>query len=93
MRRRDRMRQIAASAELRQRLGARGVQTVARELSPAAIAPIVRTRIDAIANGGEAGLTRSRTESTKINSPRHANRCRARGVDDRSACKGRNRSA
>jgi glycosyltransferase involved in cell wall biosynthesis len=45
----DCMRQVAASAELRQRLGHRAAQTVARELSPAAIAPIVKTRIDAIA--------------------------------------------
>ena len=43
------MRQIASSADLRQRLGARARQTVARELSPAAIAPMVRTRLEAIA--------------------------------------------
>ena len=43
------MRQIASSAELRQRLGARARQAVARELSPAAIAPMVRTRLEAIA--------------------------------------------
>ena len=43
------MRQIASSAELRERLGARARQAVARELSPAAIAPTVRTRIEAIA--------------------------------------------
>jgi glycosyltransferase involved in cell wall biosynthesis len=43
------MRQIASSADLRQRLGARAKETVARELSPAAIAPMVRTRLEAIA--------------------------------------------
>jgi len=43
------MRQIAASADLRQRLGTRARQTVARELSPAAIAPLVATRVKAIA--------------------------------------------
>ena len=42
------MRQVASSADLRQRLGARASQTIARELSPAAIAPMVRARLEAI---------------------------------------------
>jgi glycosyltransferase involved in cell wall biosynthesis len=42
------MRQAAASAELRERLGVRARQAVARDLSPAAIAPMVRTRVEAI---------------------------------------------
>ncbi len=39
------MRQIAGSAELRARLGARGLQTIAREISPQALAPLVDTRL------------------------------------------------
>ena len=39
------MRQIAASPDLRQRLGARGKEMVARELSPAVIAPMLRSRL------------------------------------------------
>ncbi len=39
------MRQIVDSRELRERLGARGRQTVARELSPAALAPLVDMRL------------------------------------------------
>ena len=45
----DCMRRIAASPELRQHVGRRAAQTIAREISPAAIAPIVKTRLDAIA--------------------------------------------
>jgi glycosyltransferase involved in cell wall biosynthesis len=45
----DCMRRIAGSPELRQHLGRRAAQTIAREFSPAAIAPIVKTRLDAIA--------------------------------------------
>ena len=39
------MRDVAQSRELRERLGARGRQTVADELSPAALAPLVATRL------------------------------------------------
>jgi glycosyltransferase involved in cell wall biosynthesis len=39
------MRAVAESHELRERLGARGLQTVARELSPQALAPLVSTRL------------------------------------------------
>ena len=42
------MRQIAQSHELRERLGARGLRTVAAELSPAALAPLVATRLRAV---------------------------------------------
>lgn len=42
------MRQVATSSELRARLGQRGLATVARELSPAALAPLVETRLRAI---------------------------------------------
>ena len=45
------MRQIAASAALRQRLGARGKWTVSHELSPAALAPLMRKRIGLIGVG------------------------------------------
>ncbi len=43
------MREIASSAQLRQRLGMRARQTAVRELSPAAIAPLVQARVRAIA--------------------------------------------
>jgi len=39
------MRQVAQSRELRERLGARGLLTVQRELSPEALAPLVTTRL------------------------------------------------
>jgi glycosyltransferase involved in cell wall biosynthesis len=39
------MREIARSRELRERLGARGLQTVANELSPQALAPLVASRL------------------------------------------------
>jgi glycosyltransferase involved in cell wall biosynthesis len=39
------MRDVAQSRELRERLGARGRQTVADELSPAALAPLVAARL------------------------------------------------
>ena len=42
------MRAIAASADLRERLALRGRATVARELSPAALAPMVAARLAAI---------------------------------------------
>jgi glycosyltransferase involved in cell wall biosynthesis len=42
------MRQIAQSRELRERLGARGLRTVADELSPYALAPLVATRLRAL---------------------------------------------
>ena len=42
------MRQVALSAALRQRLAQRGLETVARELSPEALAPMVGLRIDVI---------------------------------------------
>jgi glycosyltransferase involved in cell wall biosynthesis len=42
------MRQVAESAALRQRLGRRGLETVARELSPEALVPMVGLRIDVI---------------------------------------------
>ncbi|MFO1322778.1 MAG: glycosyltransferase family 4 protein [Burkholderiales bacterium] len=42
------MRQVANSRELRERLGARGLATVAAELAPAALAPLVVTRLAAI---------------------------------------------
>ena len=42
------MRQVARSPELRDRLGARGRQTVARELSPAALAPLMEVRLRTI---------------------------------------------
>ena len=42
------MREIAQSRELRERLGARGVRTVAGELSPEALAPLVDTRLRAV---------------------------------------------
>jgi glycosyltransferase involved in cell wall biosynthesis len=41
----DAMRKVAESRALRERLGARGLQTVARELSPEALAPLVTTRL------------------------------------------------
>jgi len=44
----DHMRRIAASADLRRKLGDRGKSTVARELTPAAIAPLVAARLAAI---------------------------------------------
>jgi hypothetical protein len=42
------MRQVAQSRELRERLGARGLLTVQRELSPAALAPLVTTRLHTV---------------------------------------------
>ena len=39
------MRRVAQSRELRERLGARGLLTVQRELSPEALAPLVTTRL------------------------------------------------
>ena len=45
----DAMRRVAASAELRRRLAQCGLQTVAHELSPAALAPVVKTRLAVIA--------------------------------------------
>lgn len=42
------MRQVAESPALREHLGRRGAATVARELSPAALAPLVETRLRAI---------------------------------------------
>ncbi len=42
------MREVAGSTELRTRLGARGRDTVARELVPAALAPMVSARLAAI---------------------------------------------
>ena len=39
------MRRIAESRELRERLGERGRQTIAREISPEALAPLVDTRL------------------------------------------------
>jgi len=42
------MRQVAQSRELRERLGARGLRTVAAELSPSALAPLVETRLRAV---------------------------------------------
>jgi hypothetical protein len=39
------MRKIAQSPDLRQRLAARGLQTVAAELAPGALAPLVVTRL------------------------------------------------
>ena len=47
----DCMRRIAASAVLRQRLGARGKWTVSHELSPTALAPLMRKRIALIGQG------------------------------------------
>ncbi|MCC7325797.1 MAG: glycosyltransferase [Burkholderiales bacterium] len=44
----DAMRKVAQSAELRARLGARGLATVAAELSPEALAPLVATRLRAL---------------------------------------------
>lgn len=44
----DCMRQIVSSADLRRQLGVRARETVARELSPMAIAPLVRARLKAI---------------------------------------------
>jgi len=44
----DAMRRIAASAELRGQLARRGLETVARELSPTALAPVVKTRLAVI---------------------------------------------
>ena len=44
------MRQIAVSATLRQKLGNRGKRTVANELSPAALAPLMRNRLGLIGN-------------------------------------------
>ena len=45
----QRMRQVAASAELRERLGNRARETIEQELSPAAIAQRLATRVAAIA--------------------------------------------
>jgi glycosyltransferase involved in cell wall biosynthesis len=45
----DAMRKVAESAELRQRFARRGLETVARELSPAALAPLVTGRLGVIA--------------------------------------------
>ena len=42
------MRQVAESRALRERLGRRGLATVARELAPAALAPLVEARLRAI---------------------------------------------
>ena len=42
------MRQVALSTALRERLARRGLETVARELSPEALAPMVGLRIDVI---------------------------------------------
>ena len=42
------MRQVAASPELRARLGERGLRTVAAELSPKALAPLVATRLGTV---------------------------------------------
>ena len=39
------MRQISASRDLRQQLGARGKEMVTRELSPAVLAPMLRSRL------------------------------------------------
>jgi glycosyltransferase involved in cell wall biosynthesis len=44
----DAMRQVAESALLRQRLSQSGLETVARELSPQALAPVVSTRLAVI---------------------------------------------
>ena len=42
------MRKVAVSRELRERLGMRGLQTIARELSPQALAPLVATRLGTV---------------------------------------------
>ncbi len=42
------MRSVAESADLRARLARRGLETVAQELSPAALAPLVRQRLSLI---------------------------------------------
>jgi glycosyltransferase involved in cell wall biosynthesis len=57
------MRRIAESRELRDRLGERGRQTIAREISPEALAPLVDTRLRTLYSLLRAGAPRAAPQS------------------------------